>query len=176
MSSQSRTPSSFGQERLWTDSADLSLRRVNRYLNNFSWFGFYCSSRLFHSFWADSIVRWANTGDHREKPPDHPQTEIGFVWPKLGLNQQWWDDLRFRALKISGLNHLATVATYRWFCLFRYVQTQTELGHEKMCLMSYANNKGVDQPAHPHSLISVFVVRCLNSIIALDSIAEISRL
>ena len=42
-----------------------------------------------------------------------------------------------------------------------------------MCLMSYANNKGADQPAHPRSLISVFVVRCLDSIISLDSIAEI---
>ena len=46
----------------------------------------------------------------------------------------------------------------------------------KMCLMSYANNKGVDQPAHPRSLISAFIVRCLDSIISLDSIAEISRL
>ena len=50
-----------------------------------------------------------------------------------------------------------------------------ELGHEKMCLMSYSNNKGADQPAHPHSLISAFVVRCLGSIISVDSIAEISR-
>ena len=45
-----------------------------------------------------------------------------------------------------------------------------------MCFMSYANNKGADQPAHSRSLISTFVVRCLNSIISLDSIAEISRL
>ena len=45
-----------------------------------------------------------------------------------------------------------------------------------MCLMSYANNKGADQPAHPRSLISTFVVHCLGSIISLDSIAEISRL
>ena len=37
--------------------------------------------------------------------------------------------------------------------------------------MSYANNKGADQPAHPR-----FVVRCLDSIISLDSIAKISRL
>ena len=35
----------------------------------------------------------------------------------------------------------------------------------KMCLMSYANNKGADQPAHPRSLISAFVVRCLDIII-----------
>ena len=45
-----------------------------------------------------------------------------------------------------------------------------------MCLMSYANNKGADQPAHPHSLISAFVVHCLDSIVSPDSIAEISRL
>ena len=51
-----------------------------------------------------------------------------------------------------------------------------ELGHEKTCLMSYANNKGADQPAHPRSLISTFVVCCLDSIISLDYIAEISRL
>ena len=49
------------------------------------------------------------------------------------------------------------------------------LAMRKMCLMSYANNKGADQPAHPHSLISAFVVRCLDSIISLDSIAEICR-
>ena len=38
-------------------------------------------------------------------------------------------------------------------------------GHTKMCLMPYANNKGADQPAHPRSLISTFVVRCLDSMI-----------
>ena len=51
-----------------------------------------------------------------------------------------------------------------------------EQGHEKMCLKSYANNKGAAQPAHSRSLISAFVVRCLDSIISVDSIAEISRL
>ena len=43
-----------------------------------------------------------------------------------------------------------------------------------MCLMPYANNKSADQPAHPRSPISASVVRCLDSIISLDSIAEIS--
>ena len=40
--------------------------------------------------------------------------------------------------------------------------------------MSYANNIGADQPAHSRSLISAFVVRCLDSIIPLVSISEIS--
>ena len=62
--------------------------------------------------------------------------------------------------------------------LFPSMSKTNEPGHEKMCLMSYANNKGADQPANPRSLISAFVVRCLHvdSIISLDSIAEISRL
>ena len=42
--------------------------------------------------------------------------------------------------------------------------------------MSYANNKGTDQPAHPGSLISTFVVCCQDSIIFLVSISEISSL
>ena len=41
--------------------------------------------------------------------------------------------------------------------------------------MPYANNKGTNQPAHPHRLISAFGVRCLDSIIPLLAIAEISR-
>ena len=52
----------------------------------------------------------------------------------------------------------------------------SEPGHEEMCLMSYANNKEADQPAHPRSPISAFVVCCLDSIISLDSLTEISRL
>ena len=43
-------------------------------------------------------------------------------------------------------------------------------------LMPYATNKGADQPAHPRSLISSFVVRRLSSIISLVSIFEISSL
>ena len=34
-----------------------------------------------------------------------------------------------------------------------------------MCLMTYANNNGADQPAHARSLISTFVVHCLGSMI-----------
>ena len=40
--------------------------------------------------------------------------------------------------------------------------------------MPYANNKGADQPAHPRSLISAFVVHCLDSTIPHLPIAEIS--
>ena len=40
--------------------------------------------------------------------------------------------------------------------------------------MSYANNKGADQPVHPRSLISTFVVRCLASMMSLVSVTKIS--
>ena len=43
-------------------------------------------------------------------------------------------------------------------------------------VLPYANNKGADLPAYPRSLISTFVVRCLDSIIPLVSISEISSL
>ena len=47
--------------------------------------------------------------------------------------------------------------------------------------MSYANHKGADQkgadhPAHPRSLISSFVVRCLDSRIPILAIFKVSRL
>ena len=61
--------------------------------------------------------------------------------------------------------------TQNQICLKPY-----EPGHEKMCLKSYANNKGADQPAHPRSLISAFVVRCLDSVVSLVSVTKISSL
>ena len=51
-----------------------------------------------------------------------------------------------------------------------------EPGHEKTCLMSYANNKGADQPALSRSLISTFVVRCLDSVMSLVPVTKISSL
>ena len=48
--------------------------------------------------------------------------------------------------------------------------------HEKTCFLPYGNNKGADQPAHLRSLISTFVLCCLDSIIPLLAIAKISSL
>ena len=48
-------------------------------------------------------------------------------------------------------------------------------GHAKTCLMPYANNKGADQPAHRCSLISTFVVRCLDNMICILAIFKVSR-
>ena len=51
-----------------------------------------------------------------------------------------------------------------------------EPGHEKTCLTSYVNNKGTDQPAHSCSLISAFVVHCLDSVMSLVSVTKISSI
>ena len=48
--------------------------------------------------------------------------------------------------------------------------------HEKTCFMPYANNKGTVQLAHPHNLISPFVVHCLDSIIHTLAEFKLSRL
>ena len=37
---------------------------------------------------------------------------------------------------------------------------------KKTCLRGFANNRGADQPAHPRSLISAYVIRFLESVIS----------
>ena len=73
-------------------------------------------------------------------------------------------------VRYDRFSHLYIITCYE-------INTTTyEPGHEKMCLMAYANNKGADQPAHPRSLISVFVVCCLDSVMSLISVTKISSL
>ena len=36
---------------------------------------------------------------------------------------------------------------------------------KKTCLREFSNNTGADQPAHPHSLISAFVIRFSQSMV-----------
>ena len=61
------------------------------------------------------------------------------------------------------------LCAFKW--MFRY-----EPLHEKTCFMPYVNNKGADQSAHARSLISAFVVHCLDSTIPILAKSKISRL
>ena len=62
-------------------------------------------------------------------------------------------------------------------CLFVYFAMLWLMGHViRILFMPYANNKGKDQPAHPRSLISTFVVRFLDNLIPILAKAKISRL
>ena len=45
-----------------------------------------------------------------------------------------------------------------------------------MCLMPYANNKDADQSRHPRSLISTFVVHCLDSMICTLALSKVSMI
>ena len=51
-----------------------------------------------------------------------------------------------------------------------------EMNWTTPCLMPYVNNQGADQPAHLRSLISAFVVRCLDTIKPTLTKSKISRL
>ena len=56
------------------------------------------------------------------------------------------------------------------------IYNSNELHHEKTCFMPCANNKDADQPAHPRSLISIFIVRSLDSIMPILATSKVSRL
>ena len=60
-------------------------------------------------------------------------------------------------------------------CKIILLQTIFQLCHEKT-LISCANNKDADQPAHRHTLICAFVVHCLDSIIPILMTFKISSL
>ena len=94
-------------------------------------FGFNNPSRLFHSFWAEPIARWGENGRSPIETTWPPASRTWLVShvTRARLDPQLWDDERFGALKISGLNHSATGAanencaehnevvthTYNWF-------------------------------------------------------------
>ena len=44
-----------------------------------------------------------------------------------------------------------------------------------MCLIAYVNNKGTDKRAHPCSLISTFIGRCLDIMICILVLSKVSR-
>ena len=74
---------------------------------------FTASQDYFSRFEPSQLLDGANTGVHQvpeKKTLDHLQAELGLshMLPELGSNPQQWDDERFRALKISGLNVLTT--------------------------------------------------------------------
>ena len=58
--------------------------------------------------------------------------------------------------------------------MYMYVAQQVQPSqHMKTCLPWFANNTGADQPAHPRSLISAFVILFLESFICKLATGEI---
>ena len=62
-----------------------------------------------------------------------------------------------------------------WFLCLNLTDTNWAMLWQNL-LLPYVNNKGANQPVHLRSLMSAFIVRCLDSIIPLVSISEISSL
>ena len=80
----------------------------------------------------------------------------------------------FSRLEKRDFERCCTCADIKKHCLKLPLHTIGP-GHTKTCLMPYANNKDADQPAHPRSLISTFVVRCLDSMICIPALPKVSR-
>ena len=69
-----------------------------------------------------------------------------------------------------GFVTLWLISLYLYYLYIIWVMSWENL------FMPYANNKGADQLAHPHSLISTFVVHCLYSLIPILAISKVLRL
>ena len=85
---------------------------------------------------------------------------FGYVWNSQGIDNE-------NVFLINVEKRMKDVHFQNWY---ERIPNSSNLesygpGHAKMCLTLYANNKGADQHAHPRSLISTFVVRCLDSMI-----------
>ena len=67
--------------------------------------------------------------------------------------------LPFTQVFLFGLMSALTILNYlHAFVAFDYVLITFGPRREKTCLRGFANNTGADQPAHPRSLISAFVI------------------
>ena len=65
---------------------------------------------------------------------------------------------------------------FSYFSVLNALENLAIIGsrREKTCLQRFAKNTGADQPAHPRSLISAFVIRFLERTISKLATSEIS--
>ena len=86
----------------------------------------------------------------------------------IGSNplEAWFlPDLTSIYLYADSLQIISSITLHDWYTVEKNIKTVTWATSWENLFMPYANNKGTDQPAHQRSLISTFVVRCLDSII-----------
>ena len=126
------------------------------------------------------VLSWG--GSNSEARGWHVWTEFFILfWQKIFLtdppNYSDWQVCQTMYIQIrllveqsdQGLHYL-----YLSFCFHLLdVLLYDNLSHVlRKAVLAYATHKGTDQPAHPCSLISAFVVCCLDSIIPLVSISK----
>ena len=99
------------------------------------------------------LVRIANRED-----PNQTALDLGLCC----LSRPFWQQLLFKILE-----HLPCpiIVHFKFITCLLIGLKPYRPRREKTCLRGVANNKGADQPAHPHSLISTFVILFLKSII-----------
>ena len=114
----------------------------------------------------------------------HPTKAIKTRLLLLGVTSNGWWHVIFTSLsKLYFCRNLISVDA-SGFIVWPSIRWQKRLsarnrdwaGPWETYLMLYANNKGADQPAYPRSLISAFVVRCLDSVMSLVYVTKISSL
>ena len=91
----------------------------------------------------------------------------------LGYNIEYFKYCTFLNLEIVQIWSLRYIDSFKYFMFLLHHMWATSW---KNLFVPYVNNKGTDQPVHLHSLISTFVFPCLDSMISLVSISEISSL
>ena len=89
-----------------------------------------------------------------------------FALIKLGVDE----DSELIALAGCAFKFKAIICIIHLYSNFTYGPRR-----EKTCLKGFANNTGADQPAHPRSLISAFVIRFLKNIVSRLASSEISN-
>ena len=129
-------------------------------------FRFYGPSRLFHSFWAESIIRWGENG--RFPPKKHTRPPVRRTWLVSHVTRARLEPIeRFWALKISVLNHSATGAAgfqSEWNNIWSarappHPHTKTnELTHEKRVLIPQGEQWRFRWALHPLRLARAFSV------------------
>ena len=83
-----------------------------------------------------------------------------------------------KPVNISVTSKILYVCILKYIFVYCLYNTYIGLGPrcEKTCLWGFSNNKDTDQPAHPHRLISAFVISFLESIKSRLATSKISIL
>ena len=125
-----------------------------------------------HTYW------WSQSKFIRQKmTPTKVNQQLFFIVKLDPTNSSPSNTAKVRHiyLKLICVFHETSKTTCRRECgwrvdyknLFLYLRFfhKELMGHimRKPVILAYVNNKGADQPALPRSLISIFVVRCLDS-------------
>ena len=103
---------------------------------------------------------------------------LAYMYPILKCPWQcymnWILSASFRADPVTSLDLTdCSVRMYNVECQYRCLDHAWTLTRENLTSL-HANSKGVNQPVHPRILISAFVIRCFESMIAEVAMCEIS--